>query len=60
MRNNIVTIITSTALIAIQLAVPAMPMGSPGMEMGAPERHDVLLLGRDGTSRLFATHGPKA
>ena len=41
------------------LAAPGMPMGSPGMEMGAPERYDVLLIGRDGSSRVFATHGPK-
>jgi hypothetical protein len=42
------------------LAAPGMPMGSPGMEMGAPERYDVVLIGRDGTSRVFASHGPKA
>lgn len=41
------------------LAAPGMPMGSPGMEMGAPERYDVLLLGKDGSSRVFATHGPE-
>jgi hypothetical protein len=45
---------------AIGLAAPGMPMGSPGMEMGAPERYDVLLLGRDGTVRVYATHGPEA
>lgn len=44
---------------AVGLAAPGMPMGSPGMEMGAPERYDVLLMGRDGSSRVFATHGPK-
>lgn len=42
------------------LAAPGMPMGSPGMEMGAPQRYDVVLIGRDGSSRVFATHGPKA
>ena len=42
------------------LAAPGMPMGSPGMEMGKPERYDVVLIGRDGSSRVFATHGPKA
>jgi len=31
-----------------------------GMEMGKPERYDVLLIERDGSSRVFATHGPKA
>ena len=41
------------------LAAPGMPIGSPGMEMGAPQRYDVLLIERDGTSRVFATHGPK-
>ena len=44
---------------ALGLAAPGMPMGSPGMEMGALERYDVLLMGRDGSSRVFATHGPK-
>lgn len=42
------------------LAAPGMPMGSPGMEMGSAERYDVVLIGRDGSSRIFATHGPKA
>jgi len=42
------------------LAAPGMPMGSPGMEMGAPERYDVVLIGRDGSTRVFATHGPRA
>lgn len=42
------------------LAAPGMPMGSPGMEMGAPERYDVLLIGRDGSTRVFASHGPGA
>lgn len=42
------------------LAAPGMPMGSPGMEMGKPERYDVVLIERDGSSRVFATHGPKA
>lgn len=45
---------------AIGLAAPGMPMGSPGMEMGAPERYDVLLIERDGTVRVYATHGPEA
>jgi hypothetical protein len=43
---------------ALGLAAPGMPMGSPGMEMGAPERYNVLLIGRDGSTRVFATHGP--
>ncbi len=41
------------------LAAPGMPMGSPGMEMGTPERYEVLLIGKDGSSRVFATHGPE-
>lgn len=42
------------------LAAPGMPRGSPGMEMGTPVRYDVLLIGRDGTTRVFASHGPHA
>jgi len=42
------------------LAAPGMPMGSPGMEMGAPERYDVVLIGHDGSTRVFASHGPGA
>lgn len=42
------------------LAAPGMPMGSPGMEMGAPERYDVMLIGRDGSMTVFASHGPGA
>jgi hypothetical protein len=38
------------------LVVPGMPIGSPGMEVPgrAPDRYDVLLLARDGTTRVFA------
>lgn len=40
------------------LLVPGMPAGSPGMEMGgATDRYDVLLLARDGTTTVFASHG---
>lgn len=42
------------------LTAPGMPMGSPGMEMGTPVRYDVLLIGRDGSTRVFASHGPQA
>ncbi|GAA0245609.1 DUF411 domain-containing protein [Rhodanobacter caeni] len=42
------------------LAAPGMPMGSPGMEMAAPQHYDVVLIGKDGTTRVFASHGPKA
>ncbi|UGB39813.1 DUF411 domain-containing protein [Frateuria soli] len=40
------------------LAAPGMPMGSPGMEMGPPQRYTVVLIGPDGSTRPFATHGP--
>ena len=40
------------------LAVPGMPVGSPGMEMGEQkDRYDVLLLAKDGTTTVFASHG---
>jgi hypothetical protein len=43
---------------ALGLLVPGMPVGSPGMEMGGQtERYDVLLLARDGTTSVFASHG---
>lgn len=45
---------------ALGLAAPGMPMGSPGMEIGAPERYDVVLIHRDGSTQVFATHGPQA
>ncbi len=37
------------------LAVPGMPIGSPGMEGGTPERYQVLLFDKAGTTRVFAT-----
>lgn len=41
------------------LTVPGMPAGSPGMEVasGRVDRYEVLLVGRDGTTSVFATHG---
>ena len=43
---------------AIGLAVPGMPIGSPGMEQdGQRDRYDVLLVARDGKTRIFSTHG---
>lgn len=40
------------------LLVPGMPVGSPGMEMGEQkDRYDVLLLAKDGTTTVFASHG---
>ena len=42
---------------AIGLIVPGMPVGSPGMEQGATsEPYDVLLLNKDGTTQVFASH----
>lgn len=43
--------------VARGLAVPGMPMGSPGMEGGGQsEPYDVLLLGMDGSTTVFASH----
>ena len=41
------------------LTVPGMPAGSPGMEVpsGRVDRYDVLLVGKDGKTTVFATHG---
>jgi hypothetical protein len=41
------------------LTVPGMPAGSPGMEVasGRVDRYDVLLVGKDGKTSVFATHG---
>jgi hypothetical protein len=42
---------------ATGLAVPGMPIGSPGMEQGTEtEPYDVLLIKKDGTTEVFATH----
>ncbi|MBT9502343.1 MAG: DUF411 domain-containing protein [Burkholderiaceae bacterium] len=45
---------------AIGLAVPAMPVGSPGMDGpdygGRKDPYDVLLLAKDGSSRVFQTY----
>jgi len=43
---------------AIGLTVPGMPIGSPGMEVPGrqPQRYDVLLIKRDGTTEVFASH----
>lgn len=41
--------------VARGLAVPGMPIGSPGMEGGTPERYQVLLFDKAGTTRVFAT-----
>ena len=41
------------------LTVPGMPAGSPGMEVpsGKVDRYDVLLVGKDGKTSVYATHG---
>lgn len=41
---------------ATGLAAPGMPLGSPGMESSRPQPYDVLLVGRDGRTRVFAKH----
>lgn len=38
------------------LAVPGMPMGSPGMDSPNPEHYEVLLIGKDGSTQVFAEH----
>lgn len=45
---------------ALGLAVPGMPVGSPGMDGpaygGRRDRYDVLLVARDGSTRIFNTY----
>jgi hypothetical protein len=42
---------------AIGLVVPGMPIGSPGMEVGdEKEPYEVLLVKKDGTTKVFARH----
>ena len=42
---------------AVGLTVPGMPVGSPGMEQGNVfEPYDVLLIKKDGTTEVFASH----
>ncbi|WP_082679677.1 DUF411 domain-containing protein [Paucibacter sp. KCTC 42545] len=45
---------------AIGLAVPAMPLGSPGMDgpeyRGRKDPYDVLLLAKDGSSRVYQSY----
>jgi len=38
------------------LTVPGMPKGSPGMEVPQPDHYQVLLLGKDGSTSVFAEH----
>ncbi len=41
------------------IAVPGMPIGSPGMEVSSGEvaTYEVLLVGTDGSTSVFARHG---
>jgi hypothetical protein len=41
---------------ALGLAVPSMPAGSPGMESARPVPYDTLLVDRNGSTRVFASH----
>ena len=41
---------------ALGIAVPGMPPGSPGMESPNPVRYDTLLVGKDGSTEVFAKH----
>lgn len=46
---------------AAGLTVPGMVTGSPGMEMGSRvDPHDVLLVGRDGRTKVYARYGKRA
>ncbi|MCJ0762340.1 DUF411 domain-containing protein [Variovorax terrae] len=49
---------------ALGLAVPGMPIGSPGMDGpaygGRRDPFDVLLVARDGSTRIFNRHSSKA
>ncbi len=38
----------------VGLVVPGMPAGSPGMEMGKPQHYDVLAIGMDGSTSVYA------
>jgi hypothetical protein len=41
---------------AVGLAAPGMPGGSPGMEAAKPQPYDVLLVEKNGKSKVFARH----
>jgi hypothetical protein len=45
---------------ALGLVVPGMPAGSPGMEGPVSESYATLLLAADGSTSVFARHGPGA
>ena len=41
----------------IGIAVPGMPSGSPGMETGQVDKYDVIAIGKDGSRKVWASHG---
>jgi hypothetical protein len=43
----------------VGIAVPGMPIGSPGMEGSNPEPYQVLTIGHDGSSEVFADVDPR-
>ena len=50
--------------VAVGLAVPGMPVGSPGMEMkgemlGVRDAFEVVLVTRDGSSRVYESYAAK-
>jgi hypothetical protein len=49
---------------AVGLAVPGMPVGSPGMNGpaygGRVDPYEVLLVAKDGSTRVFQRHGRRA
>ncbi len=43
---------------AIGLTAPGMPHGSPGMEGARSDPYDVLLIGKQGDTSVYSSHGP--
>lgn len=41
---------------ALGLAVPGMPASAPGMDSPSAQPYRTLLVGKDGVSRVYATH----
>lgn len=41
---------------ALGIAVPGMPPGSPGMESPRPVPYDTLLVGNDGSVKVYSRH----
>jgi len=38
------------------LTVPGMPLTAPGMDLPGPQHYQVLLIGKDGSTSVFAEH----